>query len=158
MNWSQKLIDLAGGNFDILGFTTTSTSRENYATGSAADRRLPRRSCGLHRASAHPRDRARPCWSGDSRRTYDWRAGLHAAGSLILYEKLSPALAMTSPALLMRNTTDDPSGGPGFITITSRGFRARAMWRRSCFAITTRNGPCLHLRHLPGPSRPQAFL
>ncbi len=42
-------------------------------------------------------------------RTYDWRAGLHAAGSLILYESLTPELTMTSPALLMRNTTDDPT-------------------------------------------------
>ena len=42
-------------------------------------------------------------------RTYDWRAGLHAAGSLILYESLAPELTMTSPALLMRNTTDDPT-------------------------------------------------
>ena len=42
-------------------------------------------------------------------RTYDWRAGLHAAGSLILYEELSPGLTMTCPALLMRNTTDDPT-------------------------------------------------
>ncbi len=42
-------------------------------------------------------------------RTYDWRAGLHAAGSLILYEELSPGLAMSCPALLMRNTTDDPT-------------------------------------------------
>ena len=41
--------------------------------------------------------------------TYDWRAGLHTAGALIGYEKLSPDLAMTCPALLMRNTTDDPN-------------------------------------------------
>ncbi len=40
-------------------------------------------------------------------RTYDWRAGLHAAGSLIVYETLGPELTMTAPALLMRNTTDD---------------------------------------------------
>ena len=33
---------------------------------------------------------------------------MHAAGSLILYERLSPDLAMTCPALLMRNTTDNP--------------------------------------------------
>jgi hypothetical protein len=45
---------------------------------------------------------------GTTSRTYDWRAGLHAAGSLLSYEKLSPALALSSPALLMRNTTDDP--------------------------------------------------
>ena len=42
-------------------------------------------------------------------RTYDWRAGLHAAGSLMLYEELSPALSMSCPALFMRNTTDDPT-------------------------------------------------
>ena len=42
-------------------------------------------------------------------RTYDWRAGLHAAGSLMLYEELSPGVSMTCPALLMRNTTDDPT-------------------------------------------------
>jgi alpha-N-arabinofuranosidase len=41
-------------------------------------------------------------------RSYDWRAGLHAAGSLISYEKLSPKVEMSCPALLMRNTTDDP--------------------------------------------------
>ena len=40
--------------------------------------------------------------------TYDWRAGLHAAGSLIMFEELSPVLTMACPALLMRNTTDDP--------------------------------------------------
>ena len=34
--------------------------------------------------------------------------GLHTAGSLMLYEKLSPELAMSCPALLLRNTTDDP--------------------------------------------------
>jgi alpha-N-arabinofuranosidase len=42
-------------------------------------------------------------------RSYDWRAGLHTAGSLILYEELSPGLTMTCPALLMRNTADDPT-------------------------------------------------
>ena len=41
--------------------------------------------------------------------TYDWRAGLHAAGSLMLYEELGQGLTMTCPALLMRNTTDDPT-------------------------------------------------
>jgi alpha-N-arabinofuranosidase len=59
------------------------------------------------RISAHPKIQLAVLEWG-SARTYDWRAGLHAAGSLLSYEKLSPALAMTSPALLMRNTTDDP--------------------------------------------------
>ena len=53
--------------------------------------------------------------------TYDWRAGLHAAGSLIMYEELSPALTMTCPALLMRNTTDDP-------TWTSSIYHDRVWW------------------------------
>jgi alpha-N-arabinofuranosidase len=68
-------------------------------------------------------------------RTYDWRAGLHAAGSLILYETLGPELTMTSPALLMRNTTDDPtwtsfiyhdhvSWFPGAAYIVEKLFRA----------------------------------
>ena len=41
-------------------------------------------------------------------RSYDWRSGLHTAGLLMSYEKLSPMLAMSCPALLMRNTTDNP--------------------------------------------------
>ena len=60
------------------------------------------------RASAHPRIEI-GVLEWNLSRTYDWRAGLHAAGSLILYEELSPGLAMTCPALLMRNTTDDPT-------------------------------------------------
>jgi alpha-N-arabinofuranosidase len=60
------------------------------------------------RASAHPNLEIGVLeWS--LARTYDWRAGLHAAGSLILYEELSPGLTMSCPALLMRNTTDDPT-------------------------------------------------
>jgi len=59
------------------------------------------------RRSAHPEIEIAVLEWGAAR-TYDWRAGLHAAGSLLSYEKLSPALALSSPALLMRNTTDDP--------------------------------------------------
>ena len=60
------------------------------------------------RASAHPGIRI-AVLEWNLSRTYDWRAGLHAAGSLILYEELRPELTMTCPALLMRNTTDDPT-------------------------------------------------
>ena len=60
------------------------------------------------RTSAHPTIKVAVLEWGLCR-TYDWRAGLHAAGSLILYEELSPALTMSCPALLMRNTTDDPT-------------------------------------------------
>jgi alpha-N-arabinofuranosidase len=60
------------------------------------------------RGSAHPRIEI-GVLEWNLSRTYDWRAGLHAAGSLILYEELSPSLSMSCPALLMRNTTDDPT-------------------------------------------------
>jgi alpha-L-arabinofuranosidase len=74
-------------------------------------------------------------------RTYDWRAGLHAAGSLILYEELSPGLAMSCPALLLRNTTDDPtwtsllyhdhvSWFPGAAYVVEKLFRAHYAERR----------------------------
>jgi alpha-N-arabinofuranosidase len=75
MMWSEKVIDLAGENFDIR-------ECHNYEIGVLE-------------------------WS--LQHTYDWRAGLHTAGSLIMYEELSPGLTMTCPALLMRNTTDDPT-------------------------------------------------
>ena len=59
------------------------------------------------RASKHPHIEIGVLeWS--LQHTYDWRAGLHTAGSLMLYEELSPGLTMACPALLMRNTTDDP--------------------------------------------------
>jgi alpha-L-arabinofuranosidase len=59
------------------------------------------------RASKHPHIEIGVLeWS--LQHTYDWRAGLHTAGSLMFYEELSPRLTMTCPALLMRNTTDDP--------------------------------------------------
>ena len=67
------------------------------------------RSCATTCASsAHPGIRL-AVLEWNLSRTYDWRAGLHAAGSLILYESLTPELTMTAPALLMRNTTDDPT-------------------------------------------------
>jgi len=107
MNWSQKLIDIAGGNFDILGCHNYEYENENFETGV---RRIYDYLVKLRdyvRASKRPEIKIAVLeWS--LCRTYDWRAGLHAAGSLIAYEKLSPELAMTCPALLMRNTTDNP--------------------------------------------------
>lgn len=58
-------------------------------------------------ASEHPKIKLAVLEWGLSR-TYDWRAGMHTAGSLIAYEKLSPELELTCPALLLRNTEDDP--------------------------------------------------
>jgi alpha-N-arabinofuranosidase len=107
MNWSEKLIDLAGANFDILGAHNYEYEPENYATGVRRIEDYLEKLADYVRISAHPRIQLAVLEWG-SARTYDWRAGLHAAGSLLSYEKLSPALAMTSPALLMRNTSDDP--------------------------------------------------
>ena len=107
MDWSEKLIDLAGRNFDILATHNYEYEPENYATGVRRIEDYLEKVIGYVRRSAHPEIEIAVLEWG-SCRTYDWRAGLHAAGSLLSYEKLSPALALTSPALLMRNTTDDP--------------------------------------------------
>jgi alpha-N-arabinofuranosidase len=107
MNWSEKLIDRAGHNFDVLGTHNYEYEPENYATGVRRIEDYLEKLAEYVRISAHPNINIAVLEWGSSR-TYDWRAGLHAAGSLLSYEKLSPALAMTSPALLMRNTSDDP--------------------------------------------------
>jgi alpha-N-arabinofuranosidase len=107
MNWSEKLIDLAGKDFDILAAHNYEYEPENYATGVRRIEDYLEKLADYVRISAHPNIKLAVLEWGSSR-TYDWRAGLHAAGSLLSYEKLSPALAMTSPALLMRNTNDDP--------------------------------------------------
>jgi alpha-N-arabinofuranosidase len=108
MIWSQKVIDLAGTHFDILGVHNYEYEPENFETGLRRIRDYLTKLRDYVRASAHPRIEI-GVLEWNLSRTYDWRAGLHAAGSLILYEQLSPGLAMTCPALLMRNTTDDPT-------------------------------------------------
>ena len=107
MNWSQKLIDIAGDNFDILGCHNYEYEPENFATGVRRIEDYLEKLSDYIRISAHPNIEIAVLEWGLCR-SYDWRAGLHAAGLLMSYEKLSPTLAMTCPALLMRNTTDDP--------------------------------------------------
>jgi alpha-N-arabinofuranosidase len=107
MDWSEKVIDLAGGNFDIIGCHNYEYEPENFETGLRRIRDYLIKLRDYVRASSHPAIEVAVLeWS--LQHTYDWRAGLHAAGSLIMYEQLSPGLTMTCPALLMRNTTDDP--------------------------------------------------
>ena len=107
INWSEKLVDIAGDNFDILGCHNYEYENENFETGIRRIQDYLVKLRDYIRASRHPEIKIAVLeWS--LCRTYDWRAGLHAAGSLIAYEKLSPELAMTCPALLMRNTTDNP--------------------------------------------------
>jgi alpha-N-arabinofuranosidase len=108
MAWSQKVIDLAGKNFDVLGVHNYEYEPENYETGLRRIRDSLSKLRDYIRASANPRIEI-GVLEWNLSRTYDWRAGLHAAGSLILYEELSPGLTMSCPALLMRNTTDDPT-------------------------------------------------
>lgn len=107
VNWSQTLIDLAGGSFDVLGCHNYEYEPENYATGVRRIRDYLEKVRDYIRTSAHPNIELAVLEWGLCR-TYDWRAGLHAAGMLICFEDLSPAPDMTCPALLMRNTTDDP--------------------------------------------------
>jgi alpha-L-arabinofuranosidase len=108
MNWSQKLIDIAGENFDILGCHNYEYENENFQTGLQRIQDYLIKLRDYVRVSKHPEIKIAVLeWS--LCRSYDWRAGLHAAGSLIMYEKLSPELSMSCPALLMRNTTDDPT-------------------------------------------------
>ncbi|MBV8834714.1 MAG: carbohydrate binding domain-containing protein, partial [Acidobacteriaceae bacterium] len=108
MIWSEKVIDLAGENFDILGCHNYEYEPENFETGLRRIRDYLTKLRDYVRVSRHPHLEIGVLeWS--LQHTYDWRAGLHAAGSLMLYEELSPGLTMTCPALLMRNTTDDPT-------------------------------------------------
>ena len=108
MIWSQKVIDLAGKNFDILGVHNYEYESDNFETGLRRIRDYLTKLREYVRVSAHPRIEI-GVLEWNLSRTYDWRAGLHAAGSLMLYEQLSPGLSMSCPALLMRNTTDDPT-------------------------------------------------
>ena len=139
MNWSEKLIDLAGQNFDILGSHNYEYEPENYATGVRRIEDYLEKLVEYVRRSAHPSIEIAVLEWGAAR-TYDWRAGLHAAGSLLSYEKLSPALALSSPALLMAIPPTTPSGARGSTTTTCHGSRVRDTWPRSCFATTTRPG------------------
>jgi alpha-N-arabinofuranosidase len=107
MQWSKKLIDIAGDNFDVLGCHNYEYEPENFMVGVKRIYDYLDKLCDYIRVSDHPNIKVAVLeWS--LCRTYDWRAGLHSAGSLIAYERLSPELDMTCPALLMRNTTDNP--------------------------------------------------
>jgi alpha-N-arabinofuranosidase len=108
MAWSETVIDLAGDNFDTLGCHNYEYEPENFETGLRRIRDYLTKLRDYVRASKHSHIEIGVLeWS--LQHTCDWRAGLHAAGSLMLYEELSPGLTMTCPALLMRNTTDDPT-------------------------------------------------
>ena len=104
--WSQKMIDIAGANFDILGCHNYEYEPENYQTGVRRIEDYLVKLKDYIRTSRHPNIIPTILEWGLCR-SYDWRAGLHAAGSLISYEKTG--IDMSCPALLMRNTEDDPT-------------------------------------------------
>jgi alpha-N-arabinofuranosidase len=107
LSWSQKIIDMAGANFDILGCHNYEYEPENFQSGVQRISDYLVRLDHYIQNSSHPDIKIGVLEWGLCR-TYDWRAGLHTAGSLIAYERLSPQLYMSCPALLMRNTTDNP--------------------------------------------------
>ena len=107
LEWSQKLIDLAGDHFDILGCHNYEYEPDNFASGVRRIHDYLEKLGDYVRISAHPGIKLAVLEWGLCR-TYDWRAGLHAAGMLIDYEELSPMLGLSCPAVLMRNTTDGP--------------------------------------------------
>jgi alpha-L-arabinofuranosidase len=108
MAWSEKVIDLAGNNFDVLGVHNYEYESDLFESGLRRIRDYLVKLRDYVRGSAHPGIRI-AVLEWNLSRTYDWRAGLHAAGSLMMYEALAPEVTMTAPALLMRNTTDDPT-------------------------------------------------
>ena len=108
MNWSEKIIDIAGDNFDILGCHNYEYESDKYKTGVRRIEEYLVKLRNYIQKSDHP-DIKIGILEWNLSRTYDWKAGMHAAGSLISYEKLSPELEFSCPALLMRNTTDDPT-------------------------------------------------
>ena len=108
LNWSQKLIDIAGDNFDILGCHNYEYEAENFQTGLFRIEDYLVKLRDYVRNSAHP-DIKLAVLEWGLCRSYDWKAGLHSAGSLMLYERLGDELDMACPALLLRNTEDDPT-------------------------------------------------
>jgi alpha-L-arabinofuranosidase len=140
MIWSQKVIDLAGKNFDVLGVHNYEYEPDSFETGLRRIGDYLVEAPRLRPRSAHPQIEI-GVLEWNLSRTYDWRAGLHAAGSLMLYEQLSPGVTMSCPALLMRNTSDDPtwtsfiyhdhvSWFPGAAYVVEKLFRAHYAERR----------------------------
>ena len=108
LSWSQKVVDIAGDNFDILGCHNYEYESENFQTGLFRIEDYLVKLRDYVRNSAHPDIKIAVLEWGLCR-SYDWKAGLHSAGSLMLFERLGDELEMACPALLLRNTEDDPT-------------------------------------------------
>ena len=89
MEWSEKLVDIAGDNFDILGCHNYEYENDNFETGVQRIQDYLVKLREYIRASRHPQIKMAVLeWS--LCRTYDWRAGLHAAGILMTLRKTKP--------------------------------------------------------------------
>jgi alpha-L-arabinofuranosidase len=108
LSWSQKVIDIAGTNFDVLGCHNYEYENDNFQSGLFRIEDYLIRLRDYVRNSKHTNIKLAVLEWGLCR-SYDWRAGLHTAGTLIMYEKLGKELSMACPALLLRNTSDDPT-------------------------------------------------
>ena len=99
MNWSETIIDVAGQSFDILGAHNYEYEPENYATGVRRIEDYLEKLIEYVRRSAHPAIEIAVLEWGSSR-TYDWRAGLHAAGSLLSALSRDQIVAFVTTALV----------------------------------------------------------
>lgn len=84
--WSEEIIDLAGKNFDVVGVHNYEYEPEGFETGLRRIGTYLSKLRDYIRGSKHPHIEI-GVLEWNLSRTYDWRAGLHAAGSLILYEQ-----------------------------------------------------------------------
>jgi alpha-N-arabinofuranosidase len=83
MEWSENIIYLSGKHFDILGVHNYEYESASYESGLRRIRDYLVKLRDYIRASARPRIRI-GVLEWNLSRSYDWRAGLHAAGSLML--------------------------------------------------------------------------
>lgn len=102
--FSKQVIDGAGANFEILGVHNYEYTESAYFTGVRRIGNYLRDLRDFIHQSAHPHIKIGVLEWGMSvgKSSMDWRSGIHAAGSLMLYESMSEDITMTCPAVFMR--------------------------------------------------------
>ena len=155
MVWSQKVIDLAGKNFDVLGVHNYEYEPENFETGLQAHPRLPLEAAGLHPRFGAPADR-------------DRRPGVEPLTHLRLAGR-TPCGRQPDPLRGAQPRPDDELPGPAHakhdgrsdldvvhlprprLLVPGGGLPGREALSRALRGTV----PRLHQRHLPGHSRPR---
>ncbi len=158
MAWSEKVIDLAGGNFDVLGVHNYEYESDLFESGVRRIRDYLVKLRDYARASAHPGIRL-AVLEWNLSRTYDWRAGLHAAGSL-----MTVRVADTGSDDDRSGAVDaEHDGRPDVdrvhlsrsrVVVPGRGIRGRKTVPRTF----RRDLPRVHLWHVPGHRRSRDLL